>query len=687
MGQYAPLPLDGEPKESETSTTRLEAIATGVLMLLPGILIAYAGFNSGGYFAQTPAIAAIVVALVLLVRTMQSRDPFDGLSPVTLVAVSALALYALMTLASGAWSHSTSRALIEFDRAWMYLLVLVLFGTLRPRRANLRLLIWGIVVGASAVCLAGLTSRVLPHVWPTSPGVANERLSFPVTYWNALGLLAAIAALLAFHLTCSIHENRIVRALAAAVFPLLIATIFFTFSRGAIAAGLIGGVIYVTVGRPKALIGGAIATLPATAVLVAVAYHANLLDTADPTTPAAVSQGHTVAIAAAICVLVCAGLRLLLVARFDGRPLPIAAKVKLSARSLWGLAAGSAVLIIAIALALGAAHGVEHDWHRFFSGAKPQGEGHDLRQRLTDPSNDGRTDLWSVALNAFSKAPTHGYGAGMYETLWDHNRNNGAFTINAHSLYLQAMAELGAPGLAFLLILVGALVIGLAVRARGPQRSAYGVLLAVAVTWALTAGADWDWEMPVTTLGVLAGAGLALGPRGGRGLRWLPSATSRTMLGILCLFSIVTPVLIIASENGLSASKRALYVAKNCVRANSDALDSIKWLDVRPEPYEILGLCDIDRGEPRAGVAAMNEAVMVDPGNWETYYVRAIAKAAAGIDPRPDAARAHQMNPLEPLTSAEVRAFKTRIPAGWVSQSTAVQSEALASSELSIVPS
>ncbi len=166
----------------------------------------------------------------------------------------------------------------------------------------------------------------------------------------------------------------------------------------------------------------------------------------------------------------------------------------------------------------------------------------DLRQRLTDPSNDGRTDLWRVALHGFSASPLHGYGAGMYQTLWDRNRPSFVYMINAHSLYLQAMAELGIPGIALLLILVGAVLVGLGVRARGPRRSIYGALLAACVVWAVHAGVDWDWEMPVVTLGFFAVAGAALSPRiGGSGVGWVPSVGRPLVLGLLCLLALVMP--------------------------------------------------------------------------------------------------------------------------------------------------
>ena len=83
----------------------------------------------------------------------------------------------------------------------------------------------------------------------------------------------------------------------------------------------------------------------------------------------------------------------------------------------------------------------------------------------------------------------------------------------------------------------------------------------------------------------------------------------------------------------------------------------------------------------------MKRAVHYDPGNWETYYALALAQAAAGIDPRPAAARALRMNPLEPLTQQEVREFRTSSPTEWVKRAATVRAAALASNDLSLVPS
>jgi O-antigen ligase len=630
-------------------------------------------------------VGVIVLAQVLLVRIVRSRHPFEGFAPAALVATVALGLYAALTLASALWSHALGRALIEFDRALLYLLTLVLFATVRASAPRMRWLIRGLFLGASIVCLAGLISRVAPDVWHTAPDVANERLSYPVTYWNALGLLAAVGIVLGFHLACTMGERRSVMVLAAGLLPLLAATLFFTFSRGAIAAGAVGIVVYALVARPGALLSGALATVPGTAVLLWFAYQANLLDTVDPTTPAAVSQGHRVALVASVCAAVCAGVRLLLAARLDPRLHRRASEPSMSRRARRATLGASAAAALLALLALGAPRTLASDWNRFFSGAVPHGNHGDLRKRLTDPANNGRSDLWRVALSGFDAAPLRGRGAGMYQTLWDRQRPSFVYTVNAHSLYLQAMAELGVAGLALLVVLVGAIVGGLARRARGQPRSLDAALLAAGVVWALHAGVDWDWEMPVVTLGFFAAAGLALGARGVSASAWVPGRAARLTLAALCLAAVVLPLLVIGSQTRLDNAERALY-SSNCARATSEARSSIGWLSARPQPYEVLGFCDLRDGRPVLAVSAMNQALRRDPGSWEPYYALAIAQAAARTDPRGSAARALRMNPKEPLTRQAAKALIGSSPSEWPRRARVLNAAALASVDLSIVP-
>jgi hypothetical protein len=166
----------------------------------------------------------------------------------------------------------------------------------------------------------------------------------------------------------------------------------------------------------------------------------------------------------------------------------------------------------------------------------------------------------------------------------------------------------------------------------------------------------------------------------------VPGPASRLILALACLAAVVLPVLMIGSQSRLTEAESALY-ASNCAKAGSAARSSIKWLSARPQPYEILGFCDLRRGLPRLGVSAMDQALRRDPGSWESYYALAIAQASAGIDPRAAAERALRMNPLEPLTRQAVKALGGSSPTKWVKRAPAVRAAALASNDLSIVPS
>ena len=143
-------------------------LASWALLLLPGGLTIYLSFNGGGFFPNTQAFAALVLAAALGLRIAFAEAPFAGFSKPLAVAAGGLALYALWTLLSATWSDSTARALLEFNRALLYLLALVLFGSLPRTATNFRWMLRGLALGIVVVCVCGLITRVLPDVWPIS---------------------------------------------------------------------------------------------------------------------------------------------------------------------------------------------------------------------------------------------------------------------------------------------------------------------------------------------------------------------------------------------------------------------------------------------------------------------------------------------------------------------------------------
>jgi len=115
-----------------------------------------------------------------------------------------------------------------------------------------------------------------------------------------------------------------------------------------------------------------------------------------------------------------------------------------------------------------------------------------------------RIALWKGALRESSAHPLLGGGAGSYESWWLQHRKVPERVKDAHSLYLQTLAELGPLGLALLAL---ALAVPLAVGIRARRRPLVPFAIAAYAAFLLHAAVDWDWQLPGVTLpAVLCGA-------------------------------------------------------------------------------------------------------------------------------------------------------------------------------------
>src|SRR5207248_1783710 len=124
------------------------------------------------------------------------------------------------------------------------------------------------------------------------------------------------------------------------------------------------------------------------------------------------------------------------------------------------------------------------------------------------------------------------------------------------------------------------------------------------------------------------------------------------------------------------------FARDDCKRASKEAFSSIDQLSVRPEPYRILGYCDIEQGRPPQAIAAMRKAVDLSPRNWESHYGLAIALAAAGRDPRAEIRRTLRMDPLQAFVKSTATAFRSGSPAVWRRQAATQMNGALDSGQL-----
>ncbi len=661
-------------------TGRSEQLWARSLAVLPALITVYLGFSAGGYYAGSVALVTLLLALVLIARILVADRPFAGVGRRYVIATGAFTLYTGWTLLSALWSHAEARAFTEVDRDLLYLLLLVLFGLL-PRAAGLlRWTVRSTLVGALIVCGSGFITRVLPHLWPVHNSFASERLSYPITYWNALGLLASVGVLLALGTAAGPREWRPLRAVAAGTVPLFAATLLLTLSRGAIAALLIGVVIFVVVARTPSLLTTAVAIVPTTAIAVAVTYHATLLNSSHPRSPAAVIQGHHVALAVGLCIVAAIGLSAAgfpietrIARRMEGRKLSRSRR-RVAAAALVGT--GAAAIVVAIAAGWPA-----RLYNKFIqTGPVPASQ-----VRLSSLSSDGRTPLWSAAWHAFKSQPLHGTGAGTYEFDWYRYRAPGSIVVvDAHNLYLQVLAELGIVGFTLLVITLVTILVALVARIPTGDRVLCAAAIAAVVAWCLHAAVDWDWQMPAVTAWVfmVGGAALAAQPSASQAMsdretQW------RVPMAVGLLIAAITPGLLLLSQDHLQRAATA-FEAGNCNVAETQALASINDLSIRPEPYQIVGYCDIHQGRVLNAVAAMRQAVAKEPGNWQYHYGLAIADAYAGLNPRAALRATLRLNPSDPVIEPMLGALKTTSRDEWLAQARTAADTILVSGRLTL---
>jgi hypothetical protein len=640
----------------------LQKLGTFLLAALPALLTLYLSFNSGGFFASATGVAVVVLAGAVALRMALVRDAFGGFSRALLVAVGALAVYSLWSLISMRWSHSPSRALLDFNLTNVYLFALVLFGSFARSDRRVRwtlILIW---LSMLAVCLAGLATRLRPDLFPISAN-GESRLWFPMTYTDALGLFALCGMLLAAHLACSCREPPVLRILGTAAIPVFAVTILLTYSRAALLLAPVALAAYVLLAQPRGVVSALMAAVPSTAFALLAAYQANLISNGD-TSAAAVHQGRalTTSIALACAAAAAARLSLLSLDQLLGHM-----KVSAWRRQYRRIAIACCAGTVALVAVSGFGGRIAHDWGTFTQQSTAYVT-NDARSRINhiNVSLAERLPNWKIALNVFDQNPLRGDGAGTFANDWYRLRPNQEVSLQTHSLYLEAMSELGVVGLVSIMIAVVTLVGAGFVRARRrSSRSLWVVIGLVGLVWAIHAGAGWDWEMPAVTLPVFVLGACALARHGGR-----PRMSPRTELLLRVGVSLIAiGAAITASRIAISGAElgRALtaFNKGNCPTAMADSRASISALSSRPEPYMILGYCDILRGSEGAAVAAMRTAVKRDPENWLPYYGLAVADGAARRDPRSAIHEAQVLNPLEPVVQQLAISLRGRNPTRW----------------------
>ena len=275
---------------SESSASAVLAFAVPAIVVM-GIAAASGGFNATSFGWTALAFAWIVIVAVAVAAPSWGRFDIAWLS-----AAAGICIY---TFASALWSGSADVAIDNGQRSLEYLAGITA-ALLVVRRGRLTLWMSGLALGAAAVSVYSLATRLFPDRFGAFNADAGYRLFVPIGYWNALGIFAAIASLIALGVSTA-GRGRALRILAAVALVPLTSTLYFTFSRGALVA-LAVGILAVFALSPQRLrlLGGFSALVPIPAVGVLIASRAAALTHQAIAVSAAAHAGHRLALELAL---------------------------------------------------------------------------------------------------------------------------------------------------------------------------------------------------------------------------------------------------------------------------------------------------------------------------------------------------------------------------------------------------
>jgi O-Antigen ligase len=651
------------------------------IWILAGGLVLYLALDGGGYDIVVHSQVSIVVWWIVLIAAAWGLLPAARLTPAAWWALGLLGGFVAWTALATTWSISSERSLQALSLDAGYLGVLVIgIAVHRDREHALRHTIGAVASAIVVVAVVALASRLHPGLFTSAsqtasylPG-AESRLSWPLNYWNALAALLAFSVPLLLSLTAT-ARSVFTQALAAAAIPLVAVSGYLTFSRGGLIALAASTIIYYLLvpDRLPKLLTGAVAGA-ASAALIAGCVHRDAIERGILSATAR-HQGSDLILP---IILACAGVALAqaaigLAVRHGRRP---PALVVSRRQATAGLAV-AAVAVVLVALAAGAPHRLSHAWQDF---KRPSGTGlgSDTIQRFGVASGNGRYDYWKAAVNSNSGGHLlTGHGPGTFQFLWLPRAPYTSYVQNAHSLYFETFAETGLVGLALLvgfLVLVLVQAVRLVVRTAERTRTRAAGVAAALVAFAISAGTDWVWQVPVIPTAFILVAATVLIPSrrairdGERGStsrsrsgsdrqsgsgrhaksnrRWLGSMAVRVgvvVLAVLCTAAIGVPL---AMTNALRRSQAAA-AAGNLTLALSDARTAARVESGAGSPQVQEALVLESQGKPRQALAPALRAVHNEPDNWSSWLILSRLQAEAG-NPTASVAAYRQARSLNP---------------------------------------
>ena len=649
MTAATPMSRKARPR---LGSVQIEPAAAWLLGFAPTVYLALSG---GGYDIIVRSEVGIVLWWLLLLGVVVGVLPRRRLGTSSWVALALFGAFLAWTWIAVNWTESKEQTLAETARVATYLGVLVLGLTLLSRR-TLAPLLYGLASAVGLVCILAVISSLVPSWFPadtTARFYETARLAYPFDYSDGVGEFAALGLPLLLFVVAGARRVA-TRVVAAAVLPAVVLCLVLTASRGGVLASVVGLISFFALApcRLRRLATLLAIALPSAGLVLA------LLDIHTSQTvalqSATVGQRHSVLIILGLACVTAGTLEacLTLIWRRATWPrrlmVPRRASLVVTAVMLT-----TVTFVVLVVIASGTANRL---WQEFKQPNPGVGGSHYLR--LLSISGSHRYQYWQVAFDAFKAHPLTGIGPGTFQFYWAQHNSLGEFVRNAHSLWMETLAELGIIGLALIATFFGVSIIGGAVRAlRAPLAIRLPVATAVAGTAAFCAAAafDWVWQIGVIPLIAMLLVAVTLAGDGERDRPLVGGLGVGTRIGLgvgalVALWAIVVPL---ASTIEVRLSETAA-LHREFRKALNDAATAQNLEPSAASPRLQLALILEQLGDVRGASQAIKLAEAREATNWQIWLVasRIATEADRPVLALADYRRARALNPTSPIFTA-----------------------------------
>jgi len=614
----------------------------GAAGALAGVSTLFSAGSSGGRLTWI-GLAAICLAAAAGAAALFGL-PRPALSREALVALGSL-------LALVAWSGISVVWSIEPDRSWAYLnrglvyFALLAFGLwLGPWLREWAFLLAGVLALPLGWALLG---KAIPAL-----GASGRigRLSSPIGYWNALGLLFAMALPLALWLAARREHPHWLRSAGVVYLYALIVGLLMTYSRGGVLAAGVSAALWIALGSPRiesaaALLLGGGAGLG----VAAWAFTRPGLSSDNQPDSVRVHDGAWFAVVFVLGAIAVAALAYLGSLSEERRPLTDARR-----RAVERLALGVLVAVVAVGVVALVVEAKPEGWFRDFTAQPTNAALQGGPEHLVNASSSSRWLWWKEAWRAWEKQPWRGTGAGTFELTHRLLRTNTIVVTEPHNVPLQFLTETGLVGFVLVLLGVGAAAVGVVKRLRPARDPAVVALAVLCVAYVLHTLVDFDWDFVAVSAPFLLTLGALLGGPAVRDeprVVWSPLPVA---VAAALALSLLTPWF---AQRDTDSAQAAIFDGRPLVALrDARSARSLNPLALDPLLAEAAALEQL--GDVQGARSVYIDAVELQPLNWRGWFELGRFEEGQQDWPRalPALRRAVDLDPQNPLAQAELAA-------------------------------